>query len=61
MLGLMSGRRSADDELVNASFADMGVAIESLLKSENDEDDIDETSGFFLLLLFFVFFNFVLL
>ena len=50
MLSLLSGRRSGDGELVNASFADMGIAIESLLKSENaavenDDDDADLGGG----------------
>ena len=46
MLGLLSGRRNEGEELVNASFADMGVAIESLLRGENlEEDDEDFSSG----------------
>ena len=58
MLSLLSGRRCDDGELINASFADMGIAIESLLKSENGADDDDddggeERNGDFLILLFY--------
>ncbi len=42
MLGLLSGRRKDGDELVNASFADMGVAIDTLLRRENLEDDDED-------------------
>jgi hypothetical protein len=45
MLLLLSGRRSDEDELVNASFADMGVAIESLLRGENADDGEDVATG----------------
>ena len=57
MLSLLSGRRCDDGELINASFADMGIAIESLVKSENAADDDDdggeERNGDFLSLLFY--------
>jgi hypothetical protein len=42
MLGLLSGRRKDGEELVNASFADMGVAIDTLLRGENLEDDDED-------------------
>jgi hypothetical protein len=43
MLLLLSGRRTEDDNdaVVNASFEDMGVAIQSLLKSGEPQDDED--------------------
>ena len=49
MLLLLSGRRSEnvdedEDVVVNASFEDMGVAIQSLLKAREVEDD-DENVG----------------
>ena len=57
MLSLLSGRRCDDGELINASFADMGIAIESLVKCENAADDDDdggeERNGDFLILLFY--------
>jgi len=45
MLLLLSGRRTDEDELINASFADMGVAIESLLRGEHMEDGDDVAEG----------------
>ena len=49
MLALLSGRRSTDQDLVNASFADMGLAIAGLLKSDvdNNEDDEELVAGIF--------------
>ena len=47
MLLLLSGRQGEDDDKIgNASFQDMGVAIQSLIKNgEGDEDGVGKNLG----------------